>query len=107
MEPGGISAVEKEVEFIRFLLSAKKSQATLLLQHLTKPQTNAISEIFLNLLYSQSLEPELLSGLKKHRFLLRRVADRKKGVLSRRSEISKHAGVVLRILYQVESILPS
>lgn len=106
MEPVGVSAVEKELEFIRFLLTATKVQATLLLRHLTHQQTNAISEIFLNLLVSTSIEPELISGLRKHKLLLRRVGDRKKGVLTRRRDIAKHAGIVLRILYQVESVLP-
>lgn len=106
MEPLGVSAVEKELEFIRFLLTATKVQALLLLQHLTNQQVNAISEIFLNVLFSESIDPELISGLRKHKLLLRKVGDRKKGVIARRRDISKHAATVLRILYQVESILP-
>ena len=106
MESAAVSYIQRELEFVRFLLVCNKHQASLLLRHLTPQQTNAIGEIFFNVLYSQDLDEDLLSGLKRHRTLIRRIGDRQKGVISRRKDIAKHSATVLRILQLVEVILP-
>lgn len=102
-----ISAVEKEFEFLRFLLVTNTTQGILLLKHATPAQTNAVSEIFHNLLHSQDLGDELVHSLKKHKLLIRRVGEIGVGLQRRRFVLIKQARVILKILHLVESILPS
>ncbi len=108
MESGSntVSFVQRELEFVRFLLVCNKQQGALLLKSLTKPQTNAISEIFYNILFSQSLDEKLLEDLKRHKTLIRRIGDRQSALNNRRRAISLHSGVVFKILLLVEGILP-
>ncbi len=106
MESTAVSFIERELEFIRFLLVSNKQQAALLLKHPTPQQVNAIGEIFYNVLYSEDLDQELLCGLKRHRALIRRIGDRQRTLGDRKKDIAKHSSAVLRILHIVEVILP-
>lgn len=99
-------AVKAEEDFLHFLLLANVTQGSLLLQHLTKGQTNAISEIFLNLLFSQDLGEDLVRYLKPHRYVIRNIGNQKSGLNHRRSLISIHHRVVLKILTKVQNTLP-
>ncbi len=101
-----MSFIQKELEFVRFLLVCNKHQGSLLLKHSTPPQANAIGEIFFNVLYSEDLDDTLIDSLKRHRVLIRRIGNRLRGVNSRRKDIAKHSSTVLSILHQVEVILP-
>ena len=103
----GISAVEKEFEFLRFLLVTNITQGTLLLKHATPAQTNAVSEIFYNILHSEDLGDELIQSLRRHELLLRRVGDPSAGLQRRRVAVVKHARTVFKILHTAEAILPS
>ena len=101
-----VSVVEREADFIRFLLGASHGQACLLLKHLTLGQTNAISEIFQNLLYSEEVDEDLIKSLAKQKNIVRKIGDRKATVRRRTAEIKRHPVVVLRILKRVEYLLP-
>jgi len=99
-------AVERERDFLRFILNTNLRQSTWLLKNLSRSQTDAVSEIFLNILHSDRLSSELLDGVKQYRSLIRRVGDTNSGYIHRRTDISKHPRTVLKILLQFESILP-
>lgn len=100
------NAVEREREFLRFILTAKEAQCTLLLRTLTRSQTNAISEIFLNILHSETVKPELLESVKRYRNLIRTVGSVTNSYKVRKGAISRHPRIVLKILLQLENILP-
>jgi len=99
------SAVQKEVEFLRFLLVANHSQGTCLLKIITASQTNAISEVFFNILFSQDVG-DLSKELKNHKVLIREIGDKDSGVRRRRNHIVAHTRAVWKILQLVESIIP-
>ena len=101
-----VSAVEREADFIRFLLSVSQFQACLLLKHLTRGQTNAISEVFQNLLYSDEVDEDIIKSLAKQKHILRKVGDREATARRRTAEIKRHPVAVFRILKRVEYILP-
>lgn len=100
------SAAEGERDFLRFILNTNVRQSTWLLKNLSRSQTDAVSEIFLNILHSDQLSSNLLDGVKQYRSLIRRVGDTSSGYIDRRTNISKHPRTVLKILLQFESILP-
>lgn len=100
------SAAEGERDFLRFILNTNVRQSTWLLKNLSRSQTDAVSEIFLNILHSDQLSSELLDGVKHYKGLIRRVGDTSSDYINRRTHISKHPRTVLKILLQFESILP-
>jgi len=102
----GVSSVEREGDFLRFLLTGAQGQVLLLLKNLTIPQTNAISEIFQNILYSPELDEVLIKSLSKQKNILRKIGEKKSGIGKRKAEIKLHSLAVLRILKRVEDILP-
>ena len=100
------SSVEKEIDFLRFILSGNQSQSTLLLRHITRSQTDAVSEVFLNLLHSEVLPQEVVEALKPYKTTIRKVGDSTSSYLIRRLAITKHTPSVYKVLLQVENILP-
>lgn len=100
------SAVERESDFLHFVRIANPKQSTFLLRNLTPSQTNAISEICYNILYSEDLEKKLIEALKRHRNLIRTLGDRNSSVNVRRRAVAEHPRIVLKILQRVESALP-
>lgn len=102
------SIVEREGDFLRFLLTARRGQALLLLRNITPRQTNAISEICKNILYSEDLDEDLLKSLKARTTvtLLRKIGEGQSSLNKRKSEIKLHPVAVLNIVKKVEDILP-
>lgn len=107
MENSSSSAVEREREYLRFILVGKRIQSLLLLRNITLSQTNAVSEIFLNILHSEEIEEQTVKSLERHRILIRKIGQASTNSnTERRKLIQRHSKVVLKILLQVESILP-
>ena len=100
------SWVERHSEFINFILIATNAQAALLLENVTFNQTNAISEVVLNLLRNTQLPEQMKASLRKHVSFLRQLGDRSAGVRSRAEIIKKHSTLVVKILRTAEPILP-
>lgn len=98
--------MEIHSEFLRFLLVCTQTQARVLLQNTTNGQVNAISEICYNILHGEDIDPELLSRLKKHSILIRKIGDRSRGVLTRREDIALHPRIVWKVLLLFESHIP-
>ena len=104
-----ISIVEKEGDFFRFLLTTSTVQAKALLKNLSHSQTNAIGEIFQNILYSDEVDEDVirtLKGKEKWKNLVRKAGDERAAVRTRKALIKSHALMVLKILKLVEDILP-
>lgn len=98
--------MEIHSEFLRFLLVSTHAQARVLLQNTTKGQVNAISEICYNILHGADIDAELLTSLKKHSNLIRKIGDGSRGVVARRKDISLHSRIIWQILLDFESHLP-
>lgn len=94
---------EQERTFLKFLIEATPRQVKLLLTELTARQVTAITEICLNLLEG-AVDPEILKDLKKHRQLIRQLAD--SSVQKKRALIKRKYGAVAEIVRRVESMLP-
>lgn len=100
------SFTEKEIEFLCFLAVTNKKQTRLILQNLTSSQVNCLCEICFNILYSDDIPAELLVDLKKYSSLIRKVADRKSTLLSRRTLIAQHPAKIVSIVRLAECLLP-
>lgn len=103
---GPVSALEKEGDFVRFLLSSTPRQSSLLLKNLSLSQLNAICEVFHNLLYSEDIETEILDAVKRYKKLIRSLGDKSSSVKLRRKTIATHPLVVVKVLREIEPILP-
>jgi len=100
------SFTEKEIEFLCFIAVTNKKQNRLILQNLTSSQVNCLSEICFNILYSDDIDGQLLSDLKKYATVIRKVADRKSTLVTRRTVIAQHPAKIVSIVRLIECLLP-
>lgn len=96
---------EAEKTFLRFLLEASPQQVKAILVKITPSQLDALGEVCYNLLYG-TLEPDILSALKKFHRVIRQLADKSVSAKQRRQiAVNRHKQVV-HILRQAEKLLP-
>ncbi len=100
--------VEKESDFLHFILSAKPTQSLLLLRNPTISQVDTISEICINIIHGTEVaeNPEILEDLKPFKNLIRKLGDVKSGVSEKRTIICKHPQSILKIIQKIELLLP-
>ena len=98
-----MAAVEKN--FLRFLIEASPQQAKVLLRLITPRQLTGLSETCFNLTHAD-VDPTIINDLKKHRGLIRQLADKKISAKHRAKLAAKHYKKITDILQIAEPVLP-
>jgi hypothetical protein len=90
----GGSMAEEQIAFLKFLPKASKEQLQFILEHITRDQLNAIGEVCYNAVYG-TVD---VGDFKRHRDIIRLLADKKTPLTKRRNIVHQRPNIVVKVI---------
>lgn len=92
-------------DFLTLLLTTENKQQKALVESITPPQVDCLSEVFHNLAYVVDLEPDQYDFMKRRKKVIKSLSQVHRSRKFRKGSIQKHSPCMLKILDQVKEDL--